>query len=172
MSDAVIALDLATDESSGAANQAGRLWNVACNGDDNSNCPEDAGPGLRLRRHSRARDRRRNEEARHPDGAEVVGGVRARSHREGTVVWKKKLGTGGLLAASSGASQRTTATSTSRSPTSSSSTSRGSRDGSIRRRAAGSSRWISRRGTSAGTRRRRTAAPGRSAARRSHRRQR
>ena len=45
----------------------------------------------------RSRDRRRHEAARRPDGAEVIGGLRARSRSRGTVVWKKKLGTGGLL---------------------------------------------------------------------------
>ena len=90
---------------------------------------------------------------------------------EGTVVWKKKLGTGGLLGGIQwgfAADDRNVYFPLSDvvvidEPGKAAA-------GSIRRRAAGSSRWIWRRAPSAGMRRRRTAAPGRSAARRSHRR--
>ena len=98
MSDAAVALDLATGRILWHQQlRPGDSWNLACVGEDRTNCPEDAGPDYDF-------------------GATPVlataGGTKQRvvlmgqkssevyaldPDREGTVVWKKKLGTGGLL---------------------------------------------------------------------------
>ena len=175
MSDAAVALDLATGRILWHQQlRPDDMWNLACVGEDRTNCPEDAaGPDYDF-------------------GATPVLATVAGTKQRVVLMGQKssevyaldpdQRGHGrleeearapaGCWAASSGASQPTTATSTSRSPTSSSSTSRGSRSARSeegRRTLRAGSR---RRAPSAGTRRRRTAAPGRSAAPRSHRRRR
>ena len=98
MSDAAVALDLATGRILWHQQlRPDDMWNLACVGEDRTNCPEDAGPDYDF--------------GATPVLATVAGtkqrvvlmGQKSSEvyaldpDREGTVVWKKKLGTGGLL---------------------------------------------------------------------------
>ena len=98
MSDAAVALDLATGRILWHQQlRPDDMWNLACVGEDKTNCPEDAGPDydfgatpvLTMASGTSQRVLLMGQKS-----SEVYA---LDPDRDGAVVWKKKLGTGGLL---------------------------------------------------------------------------
>jgi len=98
MSDAAVALDLATGRILWHQQlRPDDMWNLACVGEDKTNCPEDAGPDYDFGATpvlATAAGTKQRVVLMGQKSSEVYA---LDPDREGTVVWKKKLGTGGLL---------------------------------------------------------------------------